>query len=395
MANNIYRIDLLASGGNTVTVTDDGTGKDWLVIEGSYLSATDIRLNYFNSIPSSGGSGQYFTTNPNTASRLIVNGLIENVRGCDSADYIAGNEANNLIYGDQANGLGGNDTIGGGDGRDSLHGGVGLDEMIGGNGSDLMFGDDGNDTIAGGAGADTVEGGAGADSLSGGAEVGDTVSYAGSGAGVRIDITHGSVTTGLGGDAAGDQLGGFLNVTGSARNDMLTDTVKATIAFGYNDNLFDGGAGYDTLAMGGGNDTAIGGAGDDSLSGGEGRDRLIGGTGKDQLSGGAGGDHFVFLKLTDSTAVTAGRDTIRDFHHAQGDKIDLSAIDANVNTTTTNEAYSFRTAAQGFSGVAGQVTYVVMTGGVRVLADSDGNGLADFSIVVRGVAGLVAGDFDL
>ena len=58
MANNTYRIDLLAAGSSTVTVTDDGTGTDWLVIQGSYADSTDIRLNYFNSSPSTGASGQ-------------------------------------------------------------------------------------------------------------------------------------------------------------------------------------------------------------------------------------------------------------------------------------------------------------------------------------------------
>lgn len=395
MANNTYRIDLLAAGSSTVTVTDDGTGTDWLVIQGSYADSTDIRLNYFNSSPSTGASGQFFTSNPNTTHTLIVNGLIENVRGCDSADYIAGNELDNLLYGDQNNGLGGNDTLSGGDGNDGLYGGIGSDSLTAGAGNDRLFGGDGSDTLSGSAGADTVEGGAGGDSLSGGAELGDTVSYAASAAAVTIKITHGEVTAGLGGDAAGDQISGFRNVIGSAWGDTITDTVAGTIAFGYNDNRFDGGGGADKLVMGGGNDTAIGGAGNDSLSGDGGKDRLIGGAGADALSGGGAADRFIYSFQSDSTATAAGRDTISDFRHAQADRIDLSALDANLLTAGVNDSFTFRTAAQGFSGNGGEVTYVAVSGGIKVMADTDANGTADFAVVLQGITAVVAGDFVL
>lgn len=395
MANNTYIIDVLAAGSSTVSVTDDGTGTDWLILRGSYSFATDIRLNYFNTAPSTGASGQFFTSAPNVTHTLIVNGLIENVRGCDSADYIVGNEANNLIYGDQANGLGGADTLSGADGRDSLYGGVGGDDLTGGAGDDMLFGDTGNDTMAGAAGQDTVEGGAGADVLSGGAEFGDTVAYSASAGAVLINITYGITTNGFGGDAAGDQISGFRNVIGSRGDDFITDTVKGTIAFGYNDNAFSGGRGADSLVMGGGNDTASGGVGDDSLSGEAGKDKLLGGGGADLMAGGGAADRFVFKVQSDSTVAAAGRDTISDFNHAAGDRIDLSAMDADLTSTTTNEAYAFRTTAQGFSGNGAEVTWRAVAGGVRVLADSDGDGAADFAIFLQGMASLVAGDFVL
>ena len=81
MANNTYRIDLLASGPSTVTVADDGLGIDTLEIRGSYADATDIRLNYSNSFPTSTDATGLFYT-PGVTHRLIVTGLIENVIGC-------------------------------------------------------------------------------------------------------------------------------------------------------------------------------------------------------------------------------------------------------------------------------------------------------------------------
>ncbi len=393
MANNIYRIDLLTVNGS-VTVTDDGTGVDWLEIRGSYSDPTDIRLNYSNAFPASiDATGLFYT--PGVTHRLIVNGLIENVRGCDSADYIIGNEANNRLYGDQDNGKGGNDTLSGGDGNDSLYGGNANDSLLGGNGNDLMLGGTGNDTISGGDGRDTIEGGAGADSLSGGAQAGDTVSYAGSSAAVRIDISSGLVTTGIGGDAAGDQISSFLNVIGSNHNDILTDMRKGTIAFGYNDNNFSGGRGADQLVMGGGNDTASGGSGNDSLFGEDGKDKLIGGLGADLLSGGSAADRFIFGSAADSTANAAGRDTISDFSRSQGDRIDISSLDADLASTATNEAFTFRSAVQGFTGNGAEVTFVSVAGGIKVMADNNADGVADFSIFLQGVATVSAGDFAL
>lgn len=394
MANNTYRIDLLAAAVGTVTVTDDGTGTDWLEIVGTYTSDVWINLNYSRTFPISSNAIGTFVIDRNNHT-LIVNGLIENVRGSDSADYVVGNEANNLIYGDADNGLGGNDTLSGGDGNDSLYGGNENDNLAGDFGKDFLSGGAGSDTISGGAGADTVDGGAGADSLSGGGDVGDTVSYASSTAAVQINFDYGTITLGIGGDAAGDQLTSFYNVIGSGGNDILTDLRKGTIAFGYNDNGFFGGRGNDTLVMGGGNDTATGGSGNDSLSGEDGRDRLVGGLGADLLSGGANADRFVFLSAADSTANATGRDKIADFRHAQGDKIDISALDANINTTGVNDMFTFRSAAAGFSGNGAEVTYVTVVGGIKVIADNNGDAIADFAIILQGVSVLVAADFSL
>ncbi len=54
--------------------------------------------------------------------------------------------------------------------------------------------------------------------------------------------------------------------------------------------------------------------------------------GGDALKGGAGNDRFVYAALSDSAVSGLGKDAIADF--ATGDRIDLSAIDADGNPPT-------------------------------------------------------------
>jgi hypothetical protein len=135
----------------------------------------------------------------------------------------------------------------------------------------------GNDTITTGGGNDVIEGEPGADALNGGGI--DTASYAHSGAAVTVNL---ATSTGLGGDAQGDTLAGIENLLGSA--------------FG------------------------------DTLVGNSGANRLSGGAGADTLTGGSGPDVFAFdaAALTDAQAGIFDR--ITDYHLAEGDQLDLSAL---------------------------------------------------------------------
>ncbi len=105
---------------------------------------------------------------------------------------------------------------------------------------------------------------------------------------------------------------------------------------------------------------------------------MVGGVGKDQLAGGLGADQFVFTNRLDSGAGAAGRDIITDFNRAQGDKIDLSAIDANLRLAG-NQAFEF-VGTDGFSGSAGELGYQQANGTTLIFADMDGDRRADFSI---------------
>lgn len=67
-------------------------------------------------------------------------------------------------------------------------------------------------------------------------------------------------------------------------------------------------------------------------------DTIWGGLGKDNITGGPGADTFVFNSVSESPALpiglpgsSAAYDAISDFNPSEGDKIDLSMIDADVN----------------------------------------------------------------
>lgn len=289
MANDVYTIDIIVTGTTTITITDDGTGSDWLEIIGAWPLISDIRLSWFSeSGTSTQASGLYWSA-PGISHRLVVNGLIENVQGGDGADFIQSNEVGNHLIGDQGPD-GGDDVIWAGAGNDILEGRGGNDELAGGDGDDSIFGGTGDDVINGNSGDDLIEGGAGADDLSGGGDAGDTVSYRASAAGVIVSLTFGAATTGQGGDAEGDTIRGLRHIDGSEFRDVLTDTVVGTVAFGGNDNTFRGFGGRDLLWLGGGNDRGYGGDDHDTIWGEDGDDMAWGGAGNDTLNMGNGND---------------------------------------------------------------------------------------------------------
>lgn len=91
------------------------------------------------------------------------------LRGTRRADEIYGRQGDDLISGAQGRDFtyGGlnSDTIDGGVGNDVLHGEGGRDWLGGGWGNDLLFGDGGDDFLHDGGGADTVYGGYGSDTF--------------------------------------------------------------------------------------------------------------------------------------------------------------------------------------------------------------------------------------
>jgi serralysin len=143
-----------------------------------------------------------------------------------------------------------------------------------------------------------------------------------------------------------------------------------TIANGVTIENANGGSGNDKLT---GNDVENhlwGNAGNDAIDGGAGNDLLVGGAGKDMLTGGAGNDTFGYM-LASESAVGAGRDVITDF--AEGDRIDLTP--AGGKTFIGDQL---------FSGGAGQVRAVTLTGQTIVELDSNGDRIADLQIELSG-----------
>ncbi len=231
-------------------------------------------------------------------------------------------------------------TVNGTANTDLIDGQAGSQVLNGGAGDDVLFGEAGNDTLDGGLGNDTLNGGTGI----------DTVLYTDATAGVTVNLATGSATGGAGTDI----LTAIENVTGSNFDDVLVGTTG--------NNVMNGGAGNDTIT---------------------------GGLGTDTLTGGAGADHFVFTTAADS--MKGSFDTIMDFSHAEGDKIDVSQIDAI--TGGADDPFTFVTA---FTHHAGQLMVAnVGTNTYQVRMDIDGDGTYDSVIVVHSTTALVAGDFIL
>ena len=138
---------------------------------------------------------------------------------------------------------------------------------------------------------------------------------------------------------------------------------------------------------------AFGGAGRDQLVGDAGNDTLTGNAGLDRLTGGLGADRFVFLSRADSTLAATGRDVITDFNRAQGDKIVLTAIDANTRVAG-NQAFDFIGTAA-FSGQAGELRVQASGAGRLITGDANGDGVADFAIYLDDPLAVNAGFFDL
>lgn len=207
------------------------------------------------------------------------------------------------------------------------------DRLFGQAGNDLLLGDRGDDRLDGGAGNDTLRGQAGDDAL-------------------------------FGGDG----------------NDVLSGDNGRDMLFG--------GPGRDLLDGGLGNDTLDGGQGADTLRGGAGNDRLIGGEGANQLNGGAGADVFVFRNHLEA-GIGANRDTITDFQRGV-DRIDVSGIDARIGVPGQQDlAFGGRTAAANALWFAQEGQNVVVRG------DVNGDGQADFAILVRNIGQLSDSDFIL
>ncbi|UVL56522.1 retention module-containing protein [Pseudomonas sp. B21-035] len=196
-------------------------------------------------------------------------------------------------------------------------------------------------------GNDTVSGGDGHDIL-----FGDLVSFdsiAGNGVEAMQAYVAGKLGVALG-DVDGRVLHQYISEHVS-EFDVSRSNDGADILIGGdgNDILF-GQGGNDYLDGGKGNDILLGGTGNDTLLGGEGNDILIGGKGDDILIGGSGADTFVWK------AGDTGKDVIKDFKAAEGDRLDLSdllqgekasTIDNYLKITTVNGESTLQVSSEG------------------------------------------------
>lgn len=189
-----------------------------------------------------------------------------------------------------------------------------------------------------------------------------------------MTYVHGGSDTfnGSSGADTADGFGGNDILNGNAGNDVLR-----------------GSEGKDTLNGGADADTLIGGDGADKLNGGSGGDVLRGLDGADVLTGGANADRFDFDDPADTTGVLCDR--ITDFSRSQGDKIDLSTIDANGNAAGNGK---FQLISGPFSGNSTGKLYFDAHSHT-LFGSTDADTQAEFSIVLPTMNSIVVGDIIL
>ena len=220
------------------------------------------------------------------------------------------------------------------------------------NGADGVYGKDGKDTLFGLGGDDLLEGGKDADVLHGGtgsdwASVPKFVRWR-----LRRPLRrHGPLRR-----CRRRYARQHRELFGSAHGDTLVGNALG--------NKLKGAGGEDSLLGFSGNDRLWGGADDDHLFGlndhdtlhGEtGDDTLEGGLGRDEMYGGADADTFRWNAANETSLNVLTADRIMDFNAAEGDRIDLSGIDANVYAAG-NQAFTFIGNAA-FSGAPGEINY--------------------------------------
>ncbi len=231
---------------------------------------------------------------------------------------------------DVLTGASGNDVIDGLAGNDTLYGGAGNDTLTGGTGADLLSGGDGDDTLKQG----TADGSWTSSYQALNTETGETVSLTGinqsqdvfdGGAGTDTVI----LTTGNDALFLDDRYSVFpTGMTAGARI-VGVETVDA----GDGNDLVDLTSttytyGNVTLLGGAGNDILWSSAGDDVIDGGSGDDRIFGGAGNDRLIGGTGTnviDGGTGSNTVDYSAMTRAVD------------VDLASGDAQTRYSGTND----------------------------------------------------------
>jgi Ca2+-binding RTX toxin-like protein len=259
------------------------------------------------------------------------------------------------------------------------------DTIIAGTGDDRIIGRGGNDTLTGGAGNDVF--------------VYDTRGFRQDWItdfntnGDRIDLSFLNVADF---DTLKPLIHGELSVRiilgWSGQDEAIHLTNVSLASLSASDFIFSTSTSDLTVNGGRAGDSLTGNAGANALAGYEGNDTLRGGAGSDTLAGGTGADRFVYAAVGDSVT-GANADRITDFSHAQGDRIDLSLIDANTGAAG-NQAFIFIGSGL-YTGVAGQLRFAQSGGNTTIAGDVNGNGTSDFRIILTGTMALQASDFVL
>lgn len=177
--------------------------------------------------------------------------------------------------------------------------------------------------------------------------------------------------------------GDGLLLFGLDGNDILTGTsITDGLDGGAGKDKLSGAEGADDLYGESGADKLKGGADDDYLDGGKGKDKLWGDDGADLLHGGNGKDKFIVTDIAQSTPEAP--DTILDFA-AGKDVMDFRKIAGDEGLRFIGKL--------DFTGRGGEVRYDYSKGNTTVQGDADGDGTADFAVVLVGKIALTGSDF--
>ncbi|HEY8611024.1 MAG TPA: calcium-binding protein, partial [Roseomonas sp.] len=244
----------------------------------------------------------------------------------------------------------------------------GISELV--NENQLLTGGNGNDTLDGWLGNDTLNGGGGT----------DTAIFAG-------PIGSYSFALGADGIIVTDNVGTDGTDTLISMEQMRFGSQTLTVRAGTNGN-------GTTVGVNNQANLVLGFNGNDTLDARAGNDVVVGGLGKDTMTGGSGADTFLFSSIAETgigTVANTGRDIITDFNRAQGDKIDLSGIDAI--TGGARDGFTF--IGTGEFTAAGQLRYAQQGGNTIVEGNVDGAGGAEFQIELTGLMTLTGSDFGL
>jgi Ca2+-binding RTX toxin-like protein len=278
-------------------------------------------------------------TLPNNIDALKLTGSDDsNATGNSLNNTLTGNEGENSL-----NGAFGNDVINAGIGDDTLGGGVGNDNLLGGVGDDELMGGTGNDTLRGGEGIDYAN-------------------YEAMASALNVNLL-----TGIAAGEGNDRLLEIENISAGSGNDTLVGNAVS--------NEIEGGSGNDIIDAGTGDDT------------------LTGASGKDIMSGGVGSDIFSYQNVTESDIVNPnGFDLIKDFNLSEGDKIDLSAMDAK-SGGTANDSFSFYSTAPKTAGASSNGAVWFSNG--FLFASNDTDIQAEFKVAMNGVSSINASNIIL
>ena len=417
-------------------LTNDGDGFRDAVLGGDdviYGAGENDVLRGFGGVDrlyGGGGDDIYYVETAGDTANEVKNQGTDLVYSSVSFTLGASSYVENLILSGSAN------INGGGNGLNNvIRGNAGNNTLDGGKGDDRLYGGAGNDTLNGGSsGADKMAGGTGNDTY----YVNSTDDQVYEDKNEGTDLVYSSVSFVLGATEYVENLtltgSGHINGTGNGiANLIIGNAGNNTLDGGKGDDRLYGGAGADILNGGsGGSDKMKGDEGNDvfhvnssgdqvyedknegtdlvysSVSfvlgatqyvenltltgsaningtgngianvivGNSGANRIDGLKGQDRLTGGAGADTFVWSATSHSTVAAADR--ITDLSNA--DFIDLSAIDANVNTGGTQHFVL----VSAFTNTAGQVTLSFDGTYTNLNADTNGDGVSDMLIRIDG-----------